>query len=243
MAEKKYYWLKLKKDFFKRHDILIIESMPNGKDYILFYLKMLVESVDHDGNLRFSDMIPYNESMLATITNTNIDIVRNAMKVFTDLHMIDVLDDQTIHMAEVNKMLGAETYWADQKRKQRIGQCPTNVQLVQVLSKQEIESEIELNIDIEKEREPVTLAQITEYIKSIKSNIDPCVFYNYYKARGWRIEGKPITDWSALIKVWDKREKPSKTTQNFSQSTFASMSDEEAREIIKRKAAKRAENI
>lgn len=26
MSEKKFYWLKLKKDFFKRHDIKIIED-------------------------------------------------------------------------------------------------------------------------------------------------------------------------------------------------------------------------
>ena len=58
MAEQKYYWLKLKRDFFKRHDIRIIEAMPNGKDYILFYLKLLCESVDHEGNLRFSEQIP-----------------------------------------------------------------------------------------------------------------------------------------------------------------------------------------
>lgn len=71
MAKSKtFYWLKLKRDFFKRHDIQIIESMPNGKDYILFYLKLLCESVDHEGNLRFSDQIPYNEQMLSTITNT-----------------------------------------------------------------------------------------------------------------------------------------------------------------------------
>ena len=70
MAEKdkKYYWLKLKRDFFKRHDIQIIEDMPNGKDYILFYVKLLCESVDHDGRLRFNEEIPYNEEMLATIS-------------------------------------------------------------------------------------------------------------------------------------------------------------------------------
>ena len=34
---KRYYWLKLKRDFFRRHDIQIVENMPNGKDYILFY--------------------------------------------------------------------------------------------------------------------------------------------------------------------------------------------------------------
>lgn len=141
MAEKdkKYYWLKLKRDFFKRHDIRIIESMPNGKDYILFYLKLLCESVDHEGKLRFSDEIPYNEEMLSTITNTNIDIVRSAIKVFSNLNMMEVLDDGTYHMQEVNKMIGSETYWAQKKREQRyieqqkVGQIPMikdNVQQV-----------------------------------------------------------------------------------------------------------------
>ena len=89
MAEnKKYYWLKLHKDFFKRHEIRIIEDMPNGKDYILFYLKLLVESISHNGNLRFSDTIPYNEQMLATITNTNVDIVKAAMQILLELTMI-----------------------------------------------------------------------------------------------------------------------------------------------------------
>ena len=104
---KRYYWLKLKKDFFKRHDIRIIEAMPNGKDYILFYLKLLVESVDHEGSLRFSDTIPYNADMLAVITNTNIDIVKTALEVFVNLKMIEVLDDQTIYMSEVEKMIGS----------------------------------------------------------------------------------------------------------------------------------------
>ena len=119
MKDKKYYWLKLKKDFFKRHDIQIIESMPNGKDYVLFYLKLLVESVDHDGSLRFNDTIPYSEGMLATITNTNVDIVRSAMKIFIELKMMDLLEDKTIYMNEIQKMLGTETYWAEQKRKQK----------------------------------------------------------------------------------------------------------------------------
>ena len=113
---KKYYWLKLKRDFFKRHDIRIIEEMPNGKDYILFYLKLLLESIDHDGTLRFSDAIPYNEQMLSVVTNTNVDIVRSAMKIFTELNMMEVLDDGTFFMSEVNKMIGSETEWARKKR-------------------------------------------------------------------------------------------------------------------------------
>ena len=108
MAEaKKFYWLKLKRDFFKRHDIRIIEEMPNGKDYVLFYLKLLLESIDHEGSLRFSDTIPYNEQMLSVVTNTNVDIVRSAMKLFIELGMMSICDDQTIYMAEVDKLIGS----------------------------------------------------------------------------------------------------------------------------------------
>ena len=151
MDNKRYYWLKLKRDFFKRHDIRIIEDMPNGKEYILFYLKMLCHSVDHDGSLRLSDTIPYNENMLAAITNTNIDIVRSAIKIFVELKMMEVLDDGTIFMNECQKMIGSETYWAMQKRKQR--QSLDNVQQMSeecpTCPTKSIDIDIEKDIDID----------------------------------------------------------------------------------------------
>lgn len=153
----KYYWLKLKRDFFKRHDIRIIEEMTNGKDYILFYLKLLVESIDHEGELRFSDAIPYNEQMLSVITNTNIDIVRAAMNIFLELGMIDRFDDSTIYMREVQRMIGSETVSADKKREYRAkkklekGQCQDNVLGLSAKCPTEIEIEKEIKKDIDKE--------------------------------------------------------------------------------------------
>lgn len=119
MGEQKYYWLKLKRDFFKRHDIQIIEAMPNGKEYVLFYLKLMMESIDHEGELRFSETIPYNEQMLSVITNTNVDIVRSAMQLLKELHMVEILDDATIYMNEVQKMVGSESAGAERVRKHR----------------------------------------------------------------------------------------------------------------------------
>jgi len=147
-APRKYYWLKLRRDFFKRHDMQIIESMPNGKDYILFYLKLLVESIDHEGNLRFSDNIPYNDQMLASITNTNIDIVRSAVKLFTELGMMDCMDDGTLYMNQVASMMGTETEWAEKKRLYR--DKPKTIEgQKRTLSDKSIE--LELEIELEKE--------------------------------------------------------------------------------------------
>ena len=154
--DKRFYWLKLKRDFFKRHDIQIIESMPNGKDYILFYLKLLCESVDHDGNLRFSDEIPYNEEMLSVITHTNIDIVRSAITVFSKLNMMEILDDGTFYMNEVNKMIGSAVDNDNANRQRRFREKQKQLALQEsydsVTNNNESKSiDIDKDIDIKKE--------------------------------------------------------------------------------------------
>ena len=64
MSDGKYYWLKLKCDFFKRHDIRIIQGMDNGREIVLFYIKLLLESIDHEGALRFSKEKPYTNGKI-----------------------------------------------------------------------------------------------------------------------------------------------------------------------------------
>lgn len=219
---KKYYWLKLQRDFFKRHDIRIIESMPNGKDYLLFYLKLLCESIDHNGNLRFSDQIPYNEDMLATITNTNVDIVRSAITVFTQLNMMELLDDGTFYMSEVEKMIGSETEWAEKKRAYRLnsGQCPQSVLPMSDKSKS-IEKDIDKDLDIdiippiippkgEKKKTnrfvPPTIDEISEYCRERKNNVNPEKFFDFYESKGWMVGKNKMKDWKAAVRTWEKHE-------------------------------------
>lgn len=149
--DKIYYWLRLDRNFFKRHDIRIIENMENGKEYVLFYMKLLLESIDHVGNLRFNELIPYNDSMLGTITNTNIDIVRSAIKVFQQLDMLEILDDQTIFITDTQKMLGEAKSNERVKRyreKQKYLPIVTACNVTETLHVTEIELEKEKEIDI-----------------------------------------------------------------------------------------------
>lgn len=232
MVEQKYYWLKLKKDFFKRHDIQIIEAMPNGKEYVLFYLKLLMESIDHEGELRFSDTIPYNEQMLAVITNTNVDVVRSAMQLLKELEMVEILDDATIYMTEVNKMIGSEGASAERMRKTRerkaleqgfskpsgqecnnVAQCSNALQNCDT----EIEKEIEIELDNnniytpakpKKARfVPPTKEQVAEYCRERNNNIDAEAFIDYYSSQKWKkANGQPLTDWKAAVRTWEKTE-------------------------------------
>jgi predicted phage replisome organizer len=148
----RYYWLKLHKDFFKRHDITVIEDMPNGKDYVLFYLKLMLESIDHEGALRFSDTIPYSETMLASVTHTNVDVVRSALKILTELGMVEVFDDKTLFMTEVAKLLDSETYAAKRKRLQRENEEKGDiVPRLSPVCPQEIEKEIDTDTELERD--------------------------------------------------------------------------------------------
>ena len=211
MADK-FYWLKLNKDFFKRHDIRIIEAMPNGKDYILFYLKLLCESVSHDGNLRFSEQVPYNEEMLSIVTNTNVDIVRSAVKAFAELNMLEILDDGTFYMAEVEKMIGSAVNNDNANRQRRFREKQKALQITEryesVTNNNESKSKSKSknNIYI-----PPTLEEVEAYCRERGNNVDPKAFYDYYSVGDWKDQsGKPVRNWKQkMIAVWEK-DKPKK---------------------------------
>ena len=117
--EKKRYWLKLDKNFLKSSQMKVLKNMPNGKDYIIFYLSLMLESVETVGHLRFTSLVPYNDEMLAAITETNVDIVRSAVKVFCELGLMQIFDDGTIFMPAVPKMTGKECESAERVREYR----------------------------------------------------------------------------------------------------------------------------
>ena len=118
-AQKRYFWLKLQTTFFERDEIKIIESMPNGKDYIIFYLKLMLKAINDKGRLMFRDTIPYTPDMLASITQTSIDTVRVAIEAFVKLGLIQVLTDGALYMEEVKRLVGSETADAERKRLER----------------------------------------------------------------------------------------------------------------------------
>lgn len=214
MAEGKFYWLKLKKDFFKRHDIQIIEAMPNGKDYVLFYLKLLVESIDHEGELRFSETIPYNADMLATITNTNVDIVRTAMKVFAEFGMVEVLEDKTIYMAEVHKLIGsaADNDAANRKRRQREREkelalltCDTSVTKCHESKSKRKSKSIEKEIKSTRFAPP-SHEDVATYIAEKGYRMDADAFIDFYTSKDWMIGKNKMKDWKAAVRNWHRRD-------------------------------------
>ncbi|TCO69542.1 phage replisome organizer N-terminal domain-containing protein [Marinisporobacter balticus] len=149
---KKYYWLKLKDNFFDREEIKLVENMPNGEKYINFYLKLLLKSIGTEGKLMFRNTIPYTPEMLSSITNTDIDTVKVATDLFVKLGLMDILDDGALFMLETKNMIGHETEWAKKKREYR-EKKEDNVLKLSEPSPRDVRQEIDIDIDIELDKD------------------------------------------------------------------------------------------
>lgn len=171
MAEiKKYYWLKLSDNFFDDDTIAWIEEQKNGKDYVLFYLKLCLKSLSNDGYLiRYvgQKLIPFDVNSLSSLTNTPHDTVAVAMKLFIEIGLISQLDSGEIYMNQINEMIGSETDSAKRMRKLRAKEqlridgpshCDNNVQNSDA-DVQKSDTEIEKEIDIDKEKEKKNKSQ------------------------------------------------------------------------------------
>lgn len=165
---KKYYYIRLKENFFDSDEIKLLESIPNdGYKFSNILLKMYLKSLKYDGRLMFNERIPFNAEMLATVTGHSLGDVTRAIDMFKKFGLIEVLETGEIYMLDIQSFIGKTSTEADRKRRYRseidekklIG---TNVRQNSDKSTPEIELEIEKEIDIETDikKEPTAYQKI-----------------------------------------------------------------------------------
>lgn len=156
---KKYYYIKIKENFYDTDDIRLLQSMDNGYLYSDILMKLYLKSLKHNGKLMFKDHIPFNAKMIATITGHNIAIVEKALGIFVDIGLIEILDNGAIYMLDIQNFIGQSSTEADRKKeyRQRIA-MEKNKLLPQVEDicpdiRPQSEDKIPPEIDIEKDIE------------------------------------------------------------------------------------------
>ena len=184
---KKYYYLKLRDNFFDNDDIAILESMPDGILYSNILLKLYLRSLKNNGKLMFNDRIPYNAQMLSTITRQPVAVVEKSVGIFKEMGLIEVLDNGAIYMLDIQNFIGSSNTEADRKREYRRkialekGQKLLGHLSGQMSDEQAPEKEIKKEIEIENR-------DIKE-IDSAKDNY-PAAIAEYYQSRIGVIDGK-----------------------------------------------------
>ena len=229
---KKYYYLRLKDNFFDGDELKILESMKDGYLYSNILLKLYLRSLKNDGKLVVNDRIPYNAEMLASVTGHQIGTIKQALSIFKDLGLIDVLENGAIYMLDIQNFIGRGSSEADRKReyRQRIETDRTNVQTkvreISEKSPPEIELELKKEIKIEKEIdssastttkrkrfEKPTLSEIEQYCIERKNNVNAEQFFDYYESNGWKVGKNSMKNWQAAVRTWEKNSYTNTTKQ------------------------------
>ena len=155
---RKYYYLKLKENYFDDDSIVLLESMQDGVLYSNILLKLYLKSLKHGGRLQLDEDIPYTAQMIATITRQQIGTVERALQIFLKLGLVEVLDSGTFYMSNIELLIGQSSTEAERKRAARLqnkalSALRTSGGHLSDIRPPEIEIELEKEIEIEKERE------------------------------------------------------------------------------------------
>lgn len=240
MAERKYYWIKLKKDFMNSDAVDFLMSQKNGAEYVVLYQMLCLMTVKTNGKLERQlneVIIPYDAEKIQRDTKYfNIDTVRNALRLYIHLGLIYKDDNGCLSIADYENLVGSESGSAERVRRFRNSKalhCNNDVtdmkRISNELSNTDIDIDKEIDIDTDKEvinkeieaentKRPrrkfikPTAEEIEAFAKEQNlRNLDAQYFYNYYESNGWMVGKNHMKDWKATAKNWNRRELKNKT--------------------------------
>lgn len=153
MATKKYYWLKLKNDFFTNKKIKKLRKIAGGDTYTIIYLKMQLLSIKDGGKLFFENVEDSFTEELALELDEDVENVKVTLIFLIKNGLLVEANPEEFILPETIECIGSETSSAErvrkhrelQKRKQLMLHCNTSV------TKSNIE--IDKDIDIDKDKE------------------------------------------------------------------------------------------
>ena len=163
---RKYYYLKLKENYFDEDAIVLLESMQDGILYSNILLKLYLKSLKNGGKLQLDEHIPYTAQMIATITRQQVGTVERALQIFMKLGLVESLQNGALYMSNIELLIGQSSTEGERKRRARLelqkalpgagaDKCPP-YQADKCPPELEIEKEKEIDIELEKERERET---------------------------------------------------------------------------------------
>lgn len=217
---KRYFWLKLHKDFFQRKEIKRLRKIAGGDTYTIIYLKMLLRSIMSDGKLYFDGLEDDFASELALDLDEKEENVQITIQYLLKSGLLEMCSDEEYYLPDTKESTGCETAVAVRVRrhreKQKALQCNTDVTQVKHLCNGEIEKEIEKDKEIDKEIDnkcastkqkrkrfvKPTISDIEQYCSEKNISINAQQFIDYYESNGWKVGRNSMKDWQATVRRW-----------------------------------------
>lgn len=144
---KRYYWLKLPKDFFEDKAIKRLRQIAGGDTYTIIYLKMLLKSMEDDGKLFYEGIEDTICDEIALDINESADDVQVTISYLEKKGLL-VVTDSEVELTRLTEMVGSESAVTERVRKHREAQ-----KLLQCNASMLQGNTIETKCNTEKEKE------------------------------------------------------------------------------------------
>ena len=116
---KRYYWLKLKADWFSDKRIKKLRSIAGGDTHTIIYLKMMLLSLKDEGKLYFEGVEDNFASEIALALDEDAENVKLTLAFLQRHGLIEIGDDDEYQLTEVPTIIGSETASAMRVREYR----------------------------------------------------------------------------------------------------------------------------
>lgn len=115
MAEKRYYWLKLKEDYFNSPKIKKLRKIAGGDTYTIIYLKMQLLSISNKGIIVFEGIENTFEEELALKLDEQFEDVQLTLAYLQTQSLIEKSENQFL-LPEASNSIGSECDSAERVR-------------------------------------------------------------------------------------------------------------------------------
>lgn len=128
--QKRYFWLKLKEDWFSGTTEKYLKSLPAGDSLLITYLKIQLMSLKTEGFLKYERLLPSAEEEIAMLIDEPVNNVRLLINVLLKTGAIERLDDNSLYLLSLQNLIGSEGSSTDRvkrfRERQKALQCNNN---------------------------------------------------------------------------------------------------------------------
>ena len=166
--------MQLSEEFFKSKEMKLLRRLPGGEEHTIIYLKLMLASLQDNGNIYFEGLADSLAEEMALIIDEDAESVRMTMMFLEQKKLLTTSDNFAYKLEQVPEMIGSETASARRVRKHRVKQkalqCNTDVTKCNGEIEKDINIDkdinIELEVRVEKENETLTTAEISKLYQS-----------------------------------------------------------------------------
>jgi len=150
---KRYYWLKLKDDFFNKREVKKLRKIAGGDTFTIIYLKLLLLSIKNEGKIFYEGVENTFAEEMALELDENIENVSLTLTFLQSQNLIEEVEFDEFLLPEAMKSIGSETDSASRVRKHRNSQKLLQSNDGVTEGNTEIERDKDKEIELERDRE------------------------------------------------------------------------------------------